>query len=271
MTSTQETINDFINADQFTEPQKQITAEVFHHALTNWRSNAIAVIAHEVNAVFCRRHQDYSQPQWKDAPDWQKQSALAGVQAHLKGELSPEQSHESWYNQKHSEGWVYGPNKDPEKKTHPCMVAYKDLPIKQQAKDVLFGSIVKNLDKAYSPNAPICLTQDGIMRAVLSVTNDYLEFIGRPLFNESYFLREDVVKQFNEIHNDIIRREIRNSIPEEIVPFLSGNIKAFENLEPDDMMFMHIFIAVASHTWTVTALQAAQEQLQVVNALQTPV
>lgn len=272
MKTTPDTVQEFINTEDPVLPTPpDLTAEVFHHALDNWRINAIAIIAHEINAAFCRRHQDYSQPQWKDAPDWQKQSALSGVSAHLKETLTPEQSHVLWYNQKAKEGWVYGPEKNIDKKTHPCMVSYQELPIKQRAKDVLFSSVVRNLNLVYSPNAPICLQQDAVMRCALSITNDYLEFIKRPLFNESYFLRTDVVKEFNEIHNDIIRREIRNRIPEEIIPHLNGNVKAFESLEPDDMMFMYIFIAIASKTWTIESLIAAQEQLKVVNAVQTPV
>jgi hypothetical protein len=44
-----------------------------------------------------------------------------------------------------NEGWVYGETKDPVAKTHPCLVAYNDLPIEQQVKDHLFRAVVKAL------------------------------------------------------------------------------------------------------------------------------
>jgi len=47
--------------------------------------------------------------------------------------------------QKRDDGWVYGEVKDPERKTHPCMVPYDDLPIEQRAKDTLFGATVRGV------------------------------------------------------------------------------------------------------------------------------
>ena len=44
--------------------------------------------------------------------------------------------------QKVADGWGYGETKDPEAKTHPCMVAFDQLPREQQAKDFIFRSIV---------------------------------------------------------------------------------------------------------------------------------
>lgn len=36
--------------------------------------------------------------------------------------------HEVWSQNRMNEGWTYGPVRDDEKKTHPCLVAYEDLP-----------------------------------------------------------------------------------------------------------------------------------------------
>ncbi len=103
----------------------------------------IAAIAHEANRAYCQSLGDDSQPVWAEAPEWQQQSALAGVEMHLANpEATPEQSHESWLAQKIAEGWVYGEVKDPENKFHPCCVPYEELPAEQKAKDYIFRGVV---------------------------------------------------------------------------------------------------------------------------------
>lgn len=104
---------------------------------------AIAMMCHAINAAYCQSLGDQSQSNWDDAPDWQKQSAIAGVEMHLANpNATPEQSHESWYAQKEAEGWTYGEVKDVEKKEHPCFLPYDELPIEQKAKDYLFRATV---------------------------------------------------------------------------------------------------------------------------------
>ena len=56
----------------------------------------------------------------------------------------PEQIHESWLAEKIRDGWKYGPVKDPEKKEHPCLVLYGELPASQALKDSLFVEAVKS-------------------------------------------------------------------------------------------------------------------------------
>lgn len=99
----------------------------------------IAKATHEINRAYCAAIGDNSQPSWEDAPDWQKASAMAGVKAVLDGTCkTPEEQHASWMAQKAADGWVYGATKDPERKKHPCMVPYAELPQQQQVKDHLF-------------------------------------------------------------------------------------------------------------------------------------
>ena len=106
----------------------------------------IAQVCHEINKAYCESQGDYSQPNWMDAPQWQIDSALLGVDLHLNNpNAGPEASHESWMKQKISEGWVYGEVKDPEKKEHPCLVDFYLLPGYQQAKDFIFRQVVHSL------------------------------------------------------------------------------------------------------------------------------
>ena len=106
----------------------------------------IARVCHEVNRAYCQALGDNSQPAWEDAPKWQQDSALLGVNLHV---MNPQAgvtaSHESWMAQKVAEGWVYGEIKDPVAKTHHCIVPYEQLPREQQAKDYLFRGVVHAL------------------------------------------------------------------------------------------------------------------------------
>lgn len=106
----------------------------------------IARVCHEINRAYCNALGDASQPAWENAPDWQRDSAIAGVIFRLDNpQATPEDMHESWWSKKAAEGWVFGEHKDPEKKTHPCMVPYRELPREQRVKDYLFKAVVDSL------------------------------------------------------------------------------------------------------------------------------
>ncbi len=113
----------------------------------------IARISHETNRAYCESIGDSSQPKWDDAPQWQRDSAIKGVEFHLaahdKGETpAPSASHESWLEEKRLAGWTFGPVKDADKKEHPCYVPYVELPIEQRLKDYLFGNVVAAFARA---------------------------------------------------------------------------------------------------------------------------
>lgn len=116
--------------------------------MTNEEFNtACARAAHEVNRVYCSAIGDDSQVPWESAPQWQRDSAVKGVAVALAGG-SPEDSHRSWLDEKERTGWVYGPVKDADRKTHPCMLPYADLPSGQRAKDALYQATVRAVAEA---------------------------------------------------------------------------------------------------------------------------
>ncbi len=106
----------------------------------------IAAVCHEANREWCVWHGDFEAPTWAEAPTWQVESAIDGVEHALKHpDAKPEDSHSNWMALKIAEGWTYGDVKDPVAKTHPCMVPYDQLPEFQRKKDALFLAIVRAL------------------------------------------------------------------------------------------------------------------------------
>ena len=108
----------------------------------NTAIEACARAAHEANRAYCIAIGDTSQPSWEDAPEWQRSSAVNGVQGVIAGN-GPRESHGDWLLEKAAAGWKYGAAKDPEKKEHPCFVPYDELPEAQKAKDAIFITVVR--------------------------------------------------------------------------------------------------------------------------------
>lgn len=108
----------------------------------------VAEVCHQVNKAYCEALGDLTQVEWRLAPQWQKDSAVKGVELHFDNpDSTPADSHKSWMAEKEAAGWVYGEVKDPDAKppTHPCLVPFEKLPKEQQAKDFIFRAVVKAL------------------------------------------------------------------------------------------------------------------------------
>ena len=113
---------------------------------------SIAHVCHEANRAWCAEHEDSTQLPWESAPDWQRHSAVAGVTYLAENPtVGSSALHTNWMRDKLKDGWVYGPGKDAEAKTHPCLVPFAELPRVQQAKDHLFAAIVHALLISYGP------------------------------------------------------------------------------------------------------------------------
>lgn len=105
--------------------------------------DSIAYVCHEANKAYCNSIGDHSQLPWDLSEDWQRVSAIKGVEFCIANpEAPPSANHDSWLAEKIATGWIYGDVKDSMKKTHPCIVSYNDLPPEQKAKDALFKAIV---------------------------------------------------------------------------------------------------------------------------------
>ncbi len=69
--------------------------------------------------------------------DDQEEALRDGVINQLENpDVTTEESHRNWVSMKRAQGWVYGPVKDFDKKTHPNLVDFVDLPDIEKLKDL---------------------------------------------------------------------------------------------------------------------------------------
>lgn len=107
----------------------------------------IASVVHDAN----RRWQivtgdRWPSPPWEDAPERQAAGVIATVRAALADyELTARQAHEKWLAAMTADGWTWGRVKDEERKTHPDLVPWDDLPGSEQRKSVLLIAITRAL------------------------------------------------------------------------------------------------------------------------------
>ena len=106
----------------------------------------IAKTCHEINRAYCASIGDHSHLPWEMTPENVKASVRSGVlNVAINPGMQPGETHQSWLEFKKQDGWVYGPEKDFEKKTHPCMVPYEELPQADKTKDYIFLATVRQL------------------------------------------------------------------------------------------------------------------------------
>jgi hypothetical protein len=111
----------------------------------------IARIAHEAHRAYCHALADHSIAPWDITPQWQKDSAIAGVTSVLADlDKSPEQLHHEWMESKLKAGWKFGPTKRPEALEHPDLLPWDDLAPDHRIKDELFLVVVRAVSEKRS-------------------------------------------------------------------------------------------------------------------------
>ncbi|MEO1407627.1 MAG: RyR domain-containing protein, partial [Pseudomonadota bacterium] len=86
-------------------------------------------MVHETLRVWAEVRDLDALPSWDDAPQWMQESTLNSVRYVLENpDADGARQHEQWLSKKTADGWCWGETKDPEKKTHPLMIPYDELP-----------------------------------------------------------------------------------------------------------------------------------------------
>lgn len=116
-------------------------------------ASEIARVCYEANRAYCSElDPNDKRPPWEEANEWQRVSTTLGVENIIHGVVtSPQESHERWMEHLLADGWTPGPERDTQRKEHPCLVEWARLPPVQQRKDVLFFAIVQALALGRSP------------------------------------------------------------------------------------------------------------------------
>lgn len=119
---------------------------MLHHAHGIMTPEQIARVCHEAIRGCCEAIGDTTQKAWDEAEQWQRDSAVRGVEYAQANPAAPAcAQHEAWLADKLKDGWKHGPMKDPAKKEHPCCVPYDQLPETERLKDALFKAVVTAL------------------------------------------------------------------------------------------------------------------------------
>lgn len=100
-----------------------------------------AKTAHDMNRHYCVSINDPVQAPWELLTAEKVESVLIGVAGVVAGN-TPELSHALWSMTHKQMGWKLGPVRDEEKKEHPNLRPYAELPIQQRLKDTLFRTVV---------------------------------------------------------------------------------------------------------------------------------
>lgn len=112
-------------------------------------AQAIQIIARVTHEALRARQAANGQtpaPPWSRAPKWMKESSAASVAWRVANpNASASAQHEQWLDQKKKDGWRFGKVKDAQRKTHPMMVPYGQLPEVERRKDALVNAVVDAL------------------------------------------------------------------------------------------------------------------------------
>jgi len=91
---------------------------------------------------------------WDECTHWYKKTLMWNVDQVITGSpsMSPERTHENWMTEQLVDGWKYAATYNEEKKEHPFMLPYRQLPDEGKGYVLLFLSMAKAARKFIKEN-----------------------------------------------------------------------------------------------------------------------
>lgn len=120
------------------------------HELTSPRPTQlyIAKVCHSAVKAYCDSLGDIKEHSWDDLPQSDKESLIAYIDLYTENPfIDPKYCHDAWVEFMLYEGWTYGLIENEVNKTHPFVVSYDKLPVKQHVINSIVEAIVKTMNK----------------------------------------------------------------------------------------------------------------------------
>ncbi len=109
--------------------------------MTYFKTETIAAMCYALNREWNRANQDAIPFEWPDASTETKAGYLRMVTLFAEG-ANEETVHKAFVERKRSDGWIEG-SFSLESKTHPYLVEYSQLGLRQRLKYLIYRSIVR--------------------------------------------------------------------------------------------------------------------------------
>lgn len=109
---------------------------------------AFAQIAHKLDVAYAAAVYGENKPGWHQLPAEDRKHISDRVVYYLTDPNAVVSSlHEKWAYSKLSSGWSYGKEFNEEKKQHPLLISYSELPLTRRVADTLFMQTVQTLSR----------------------------------------------------------------------------------------------------------------------------
>jgi len=92
-------------------------------------------------------------PPWDARPEAERAESAERIRRLRERGASPREAHEAWAELRRSEGWEWGPVKDPDARTTPLLAPYEDLDPVQRAKDEMYDAVIRVMTGTYTTAA----------------------------------------------------------------------------------------------------------------------
>ena len=126
--------------------------------------DAIAAVCYEANRAWQRELLgSCAYPEWSSASTDQRREFVEAVRFHLRNpNASAAATHEEWMRGRYAEGWTWGPTDDPDRKSHPRLKSFRELPPEQRLAVYLLLGVIRGLTAlSMAPRAEVDIIDFG--------------------------------------------------------------------------------------------------------------